>query len=138
MILITEIQPQDVGRRIRLEGIILSKGNIEPILQKGTFKCQSCLRVSEVEEKTSTPYQPEVCIECGGKTFELLPNESKFTEKQILQLQIISREEPLQVILYDSLCSESYTIGTPLLLEGTLCVAFDTQNYYYVNVEEIL
>lgn len=132
------ITPDNVETKIKLTGTITTINQPEPLIETAVFKCKSCMRTYEVQQKTTIVYEPEICKECGANNFKLIPLESIYTEKQ--ELTITSRDgrnEEIKIILYGNNCSKTYNLYDTVIITGILHVKLDTPNYYYIQVMEI-
>lgn len=106
-----EVSSRYMGNLISTEGIIKSVNKARPRIKKALFECRGCMKLHEVEQRSSKLIaQPSLCSECGGRSFRLLQSESEYvdTQKCILtnfKQDLGERDEPvsLPVILEDDI-----------------------------------
>lgn len=81
-----------IGHLISTTAMVKRVSQIMPRISIAKFECKSCMKIHLVEQDSSTISGPALCKECGGKSFELLKEESKYINTQLLLL-----EEPLEL-----------------------------------------
>lgn len=144
-----EVSSRYMGNLISTEGIIKSVNKARPRIKKALFECRGCMKLHEVEQRSSKLIaQPSLCSECGGRSFRLLQSESEYvdTQKCILtnfKQDLGERDEPvsLPVILEDDIVKK-LLVNDNVRLTGIL-KAFenkkgDFENYLLVNNIEYL
>ena len=111
-----------VGFFVAFDGIIEEIDNPAPQIRMGIFECKGCMRLHEVEQYSgNTIIEPSLCYECGGRSFRLLQEESKYVDTQRINVGNNATSRKLQVILDDDLTSwDDYTIGQHIRFTGTL------------------
>lgn len=77
-----------IGRFTQTQGIIQGIYPIRPKIKKAVFECRGCMRLHEVEQSpnTNSILEPNLCSECGGRSFRLLKNESTQINERLLLL----------------------------------------------------
>ncbi|WP_405285993.1 hypothetical protein [Methanobrevibacter sp.] len=114
-----------MGKFVSIDGII--KKVEEPYMRLGTalFECPACYKLYEVEQNNNNLIEPSLCIECGGRSFRLLYDESKYIDVQKLIIGMdmghnkTSRE--LLIFLEDDLISQDgYKVGQHIRFTGVL------------------
>jgi len=135
---INDITPEHVGDIVTIEGSVDVARLPEPVIDTGLFECKSCMRLHEVKQNSEDIRQPAVCTECGGRTFKLLTNESKFTESQRITVRIDTIPYPIAVMLTGSRCDYNrYDTGDKVIFRGVLMVDFKGKlNEYYLKYAE--
>ena len=119
-----EINSHDVGKVITTQAVITHVTKPTPSWLAAVFECRYCMRLYEVEHKpTSCLREPAVCQECGGRSFKVLPDESKFQDTQELTISTKNTTKTMKITLVDG--DTSYDLYRPnqeIKLEGQLKV----------------
>ena len=139
-----------IGTFVSADGIVRKTDEIRPRIETGVFECRGCMRLHEVEQTSSnTIIEPSLCSECGGRSFRLLQEESKYIDTQTARMQeplenLSGGTEPKQMlmILEDDLVDE-LNPGDKVRITGTLKTFREERsgkfkNYIYVNHIEAL
>lgn len=138
-----------IGKFIAVDGIVRKTDEIRPRIINATFECRSCMRLHEVPQNSTLISEPAICQECGGRSFRLLQEESKFMDTQTTKLQeplenLSGGEQPRQilVVLEDDMVDE-LTPGDIVRITGQLKTVRDEKtkrfkNYIYGNYIEPL
>ncbi len=143
------LRSEYIGKLIAVDGIVRKTDEIHPRIINAVFECRSCLRIHEVEQKTTMIHEPAVCQECGGRSFKLLQDESVYMDTQTVRLQeplenLSGGDQPRQinVILEDDMV-DTLAPGDKIRITGVLKTARDEKtkrfnNYIYGNFIEPL
>lgn len=131
--LLREIDADDIGRFITTTAMVRNITQIQLTLTKAVFVCRGCGKIHEVniiDEKIGAPGK---CIDCGGKSYELIQESSEYENYKYLKL-----EEPIELRISGDtrefkgkikgyLASPQYTIkaGDICELAGFVNVDFD-------------
>ena len=134
-----------IGTFVSADGIVRKTDEIRPRIETGVFECRGCMRLHEVEQTSSnTIIEPSLCSECGGRSFRLLQEESKYIDTQTARMQeplenLSGGTEPKQMlmVLEDDLVDE-LNPGDKVRITGTLRTFREERsgkfkNYIYVN-----
>ena len=134
-----------IGKFVSADGIVRKTDEIRPRIETGVFECRGCMRLHEVEQTSSnTIIEPSLCSECGGRSFRLLQEESKYIDTQTARMQeplenLSGGTEPKQMlmVLEDDLVDE-LNPGDKVRITGTLRTFREERsgkfkNYIYVN-----
>ena len=134
-----------IGTFVAADGIVRKTDEIRPRIETGVFECRGCMRLHEVEQTSSnTIIEPSLCSECGGRSFRLLQEESKYIDTQTARMQeplenLSGGTEPKQMlmVLEDDLVDE-LNPGDKVRITGTLKTFREERsgkfkNYIYVN-----
>ena len=116
-----------IGKFVSVEGIVRKTDEIRPRIETGVFECRGCMRLHEVEQtNTNTIVEPSLCTECGGRSFRLLQEESRYIDTQTARVQeplenLSGGTEPKQIliILEDDLV-DVLNPGDKVIITGTL------------------
>ncbi|KZX15038.1 MCM2/3/5 family protein [Methanobrevibacter cuticularis] len=134
-----------IGKFVSVEGIVRKTDEIRPRIETGVFECRGCMRLHEVEQPNgNNMVEPSLCTECGGRSFRLLQEESKYIDTQTARVQeplenLSGGTEPKQIliILEDDLV-DVLNPGDKVLITGTLKTFREERsgkfkNYIYAN-----
>ena len=122
LILLQSLNSNYIGSFVSYDGIIEEVNEPSPRIGIAVFECVGCMRLHEVEQTSDrTILEPSLCGECGGRSFRLLQEESKYINTQIVVTGSRDTSRKLQVILEDDLTSwDDYNIGQYIRFTGTL------------------
>ena len=134
-----------IGTFVAADGIVRKTDEIRPRIETGVFECRGCMRLHEVEQTSGNHIvEPSLCSECGGRSFRLLQEESKYIDTQTARMQeplenLSGGTEPKQMlmVLEDDLVDE-LNPGDKVRITGTLKTFREERsgkfkNYIYVN-----
>ena len=134
-----------IGTFVSADGIVRKTDEIRPRIETGVFECRGCMRLHEVEQSSGNRIiEPSLCSECGGRSFRLLQEESKYIDTQTARMQeplenLSGGTEPKQMlmVLEDDLVDE-LNPGDKVRITGTLKTFREERsgkfkNYIYVN-----
>lgn len=134
-----------IGTFVAADGIVRKTDEIRPRIETGVFECRGCMRLHEVEQTSGNHIvEPSLCSECGGRSFRLLQEESKYIDTQTARMQeplenLSGGTEPKQMlmILEDDLV-DKLNPGDKVRITGTLKTFREERsgkfkNYIYVN-----
>ena len=134
-----------IGKFVAADGIVRKTDEIRPRIETGVFECRGCMRLHEVEQTSSNVIlEPSLCNECGGRSFRLLQEESKYIDTQTARMQeplekLSGGTEPKQMLLTleDDLV-DTLNPGDKVRITGTLKTFREERsgkfkNYLYVN-----
>ncbi|WP_432645517.1 minichromosome maintenance protein MCM [Methanobrevibacter sp.] len=134
-----------IGTFVSADGIVRKTDEIRPRIETGVFECRGCMRLHEVEQSSAnTIIEPSLCSECGGRSFRLLQEESKYIDTQTARMQeplenLSGGTEPKQMlmVLEDDLV-DKLNPGDKVRITGTLKTFREERsgkfkNYIYVN-----
>lgn len=120
------LRSEYIGKFIAVDGIVRKTDEIHPRIMSAVFECRSCMRIHEVEQKSNIIHEPAVCQECGGRSFKLLQEESRYMDTQTVKLQeplenLSGGDQPRQIniVLEDDLV-DTLTPGDKIRITGTL------------------
>ena len=134
-----------IGTFVAADGIVRKTDEIRPRIETGVFECRGCMRLHEVEQTSASRIiEPSLCSECGGRSFRLLQEESRYVDTQTARMQeplenLSGGTEPKQMlmILEDDLV-DKLNPGDKVRITGTLKTFREERsgkfkNYIYVN-----
>ena len=143
------LRSEFIGKFIAVDGIVRKTDEIHPRIMSAVFECRSCMRMHEVEQTSNIIHEPAVCQECGGRSFRLVQDESRYMDTQTVKLQeplenLSGGDQPRQIniILEDDLV-DTLAPGDKVRITGTLKTQRDERtkrfnNFIYGNYIEPL
>lgn len=143
------LRSEFIGKFIAVDGIVRKTDEIHPRIMSAVFECRICMRMHEVEQKSNIIHEPAVCQECGGRSFRLVQDESRYMDTQTVKLQeplenLSGGDQPRQIniILEDDLV-DTLAPGDKVRITGTLKTQRDERtkrfnNFIYGNYIEPL
>lgn len=84
------IDPCDIEHLVSLKGIVIRVSDLVPDMQSALFRCtvEDCKQEMQVPLSHWAIDEPTKCEGCGGNhTFQIVHNDSTFTDRQLLKLQ---------------------------------------------------
>ena len=145
IIALKDLLSKYIGTFVAADGIVRKTDEIRPRIETGVFECRGCMRLHEVEQTSGNRIiEPSLCSECGGRSFRLLQEESKYIDTQTARMQeplenLSGGTEPKQMlmVLEDDLVDE-LNPGDKVRITGTLKTFREERsgkfkNYIYVN-----
>ena len=142
---LSDLLSKYIGNFVSADGIVRKTDEIRPRIETGVFECRGCMRLHEVEQTSGNRImEPSLCSECGGRSFRLLQEESKYIDTQSARMQeplenLSGGTEPKQMlmVLEDDLVDE-LNPGDKVRITGTLKTFREERsgkfkNYIYVN-----
>ncbi len=142
---LSKLLSEYIGNFVSADGIVRKTDEIRPRIETARFECRGCMRIYDIEQSTGdniTP--PSLCPECGGRSFRLVLEESKYIDTQSARMQeplenLSGGTEPKQMlmVLEDDLVDE-LNPGDKVRITGTLKTFREERsgkfkNYIYVN-----
>ena len=109
-----ELSSRHIGNLISIKGIIKNVSEDTPRIETAVFECRGCMRISDVDQTSGKNLkEPSLCPECGGRSFRLLQEESKYIDTQLAILsnsyeEFSERELPteIEVLFEDDLVNK--------------------------------
>ena len=132
-----------IGELVEITGNIKSIRKDKPKLITGVFECRNCMNLHTVDQNTKSNnlLTPNLC-KCGGRSFRLLPEESIYTDLQVLTirepLESIINNEPKEkeVIVTDELVDKARA-GAEVKLTGIFTTTTDKDTDYIIEANNI-
>ena len=142
---LSDLLSKYIGDFVSADGIVRKTDEIRPRIETGVFECRGCMRLHEVEQTSGTNIiGPSLCSDCGGRSFRLLQEDSKYIDTQSARMQeplenLSGGTEPKQMlmVLEDDLV-DGLSPGDKVRITGTLKTFREERsgkfkNYIYVN-----
>ena len=131
-----------VGSLVVLDDVVIvDVKKPKPILDTAVFECKGCLHLHEiVQTSIDSVLEPSFCYECGGKSFRLLQDVSKFEERQLLTVSVDGTSKKLILCLHDDDCSyDKYYVGNHVSVTGILKTYKEKDGFeYYFDCNNIV
>lgn len=91
--LLHDLDTEHIGEFISTAAMIKNITSIKARIKHAVYECRGCMRLTEIGQKEGEMLvEPNVCMDCGGRSFRLLPEESVFVNYRYVKL-----EEPLEL-----------------------------------------
>jgi replicative DNA helicase Mcm len=88
-----ELDTDHIGNFISTTAMVKNITPIQARIKRAIYECRGCMRLHEIQiPEGSAIITPSLCVECGGKSFRLLSDESEFIDCRFAKL-----EEPLEL-----------------------------------------
>ena len=139
-----------IGTFISTKGIIKEVRDFRPRIETAVFECRSCMRLSKVKQNVGNNIlEPSLCAECGGRSFRLLQDESKYIDTQSAIIsdfreELSEREDLTELLLvFEDDLIKKLRVGDYVNIVGTLLTFRKKSNgklkiFLYVNHIEYL
>lgn len=89
------LNPEDMDQLITVSGMVIRCSDIIPEMRDAFFRCIVCSYTTIVEIDRGNIAEPTLCPHCNtNHCFELVHNQSHFTDKQVTKLQESPEEMP--------------------------------------------
>lgn len=89
------LNPEDMDQLITISGMVIRCSDIIPEMRDAFFRCIVCSYTTIVEIDRGNIAEPTLCPHCNtNHCFELIHNQSHFTDKQLTKLQESPDEMP--------------------------------------------
>ena len=89
---LSDLLSEYIGNFVSADGIVRKTDEIRPRIETAKFECRGCARIQDVEQNSGTRIiEPSLCPDCGGRSFRLLQEDSKYIDTQSARMQ-----EPLE------------------------------------------
>jgi len=117
-----ELNSKYIGSFVSYDGIIEEVNEPSAKISIAIFECRGCMRLHEVEQTSGNKIiEPSICYECGGRSFRLLQEESRYVDTQLIVTGNKNTSHKLPVIFDDDLTSwDDYSIGQHIRFTGIL------------------
>src|SRR5438093_5913014 len=89
-----EINADVINKLISVPGMVVRTSEIKPLAKKIAFACLNCNTLNEALLKGLTLKKPTSCTNCNAKELEMDPENSSFTDFQLVRLQELPEDLP--------------------------------------------
>ena len=138
---IKSLDSRYIGTMINITGILVAVEEPSTRIETGIFECRGCMRLHDIEQTSRIHItEPSLCSECGGRSFRLLQEESRYIDTQTFRLKFKDTSRELILILEDDLCDhDNYKVGQMVNVTGISKIIFlETTLNYLMIIFQIL
>ncbi|MGC1262393.1 MAG: ATPase, partial [Nitrososphaeraceae archaeon] len=89
-----EISADLINKLISVPGMVVRTSEIKPLAKKLAYACLNCNTLNEAQLKGLTLKKPMRCTQCSEKELEMDPENSFFTDFQLVRLQELPEDLP--------------------------------------------
>ena len=89
-----EINADVINKLISVPGMVVRTSEIKPLAKKIAYACLNCNTLNEALLKGLTLKKPTRCTQCSEKELEMDPENSFFTDFQLVRLQELPEDLP--------------------------------------------
>jgi replicative DNA helicase Mcm len=89
-----EISADLINKLISVPGMVVRTSEIKPLAKKLAYACLNCDKLNEARLKGLTLKKPTRCNQCSEKELELDPENSFFTDFQLVRIQELPEDLP--------------------------------------------
>ena len=89
-----EINADVINKLISVPGMVVRTSEIKPLAKKIAYACLNCNTLNEAQLKGLTLKKPTRCTQCSEKELEMDPENSFFTDFQLVRLQELPEDLP--------------------------------------------
>src|SRR5437867_1328051 len=89
-----EINADVINKLISVPGMVVRTSEIKPLAKKIAYACLNCNTLNEAQLKGLTLKKPTRCTNCSEKELEMDPENSFFTDFQLVRLQELPEDLP--------------------------------------------
>lgn len=84
-----EADSNKIGNLIQVKGVVKGLGLHQTKINTAVYECNGCMRYHTVKQNMNNNklISPSMCSECGGRSFRLVEEESKYTDVRELILE---------------------------------------------------
>lgn len=81
---ILNVGADSIDKFVKINGSIIAMTDLELKVDTAIFECRSCFRIHEIKQENNFISEPSVCVECSGRQFKLLVDESKYVDARTI------------------------------------------------------
>jgi len=89
-----EISADLINKLISVPGMVVRTSEIKPLAKKLAYACLNCNTLNEAQLKGLTLKKPTRCTQCSEKELEMDPENSIFTDFQLVRIQELPEDLP--------------------------------------------
>jgi replicative DNA helicase Mcm len=89
-----EINADVINKLISVPGMVVRTSEIKPLAKKIAYACLNCNTLNEAPLKGLTLKKPTRCTQCSEKELEMDPENSYFTDFQLVRIQELPEDLP--------------------------------------------
>ena len=89
-----DINAEVIDKLIGVSGMVVRSSEVKPLAKKIGYRCLNCDAISEAQLKGLSLRKPTKCMNCSEKELEMDPENSIFTDFQLVRLQELPEDLP--------------------------------------------
>ena len=89
-----DINAEVIDKLIGVSGMVVRSSEVKPLAKKIGYRCLNCDAINEAQLKGLSLKKPTKCINCSEKELEMDPENSIFTDFQLVRLQELPEDLP--------------------------------------------
>ena len=89
-----DINAEVIDKLIGVSGMVVRSSEVKPLAKKIGYRCLNCDAINEAQLKGLSLRKPTKCINCSEKDLEMDPENSIFTDFQLVRLQELPEDLP--------------------------------------------
>jgi replicative DNA helicase Mcm len=89
-----DINADVIDKLIGVSGMVVRSSEVKPLAKKIGYRCLNCNTINEAQLKGLVLKKPLKCINCSEKELEMAPENSIFTDFQMVRLQELPEDLP--------------------------------------------
>src|SRR6476661_3415654 len=89
-----DINAEVIDKLIGVSGMVVRSSEVKPLAKKIGYRCLNCDAINEAQLKGLSLRKPTKCINCSEKELEMDPENSIFTDFQLVRLQELPEDLP--------------------------------------------
>ena len=89
-----DINADIIDKLIGVSGMVVRSSEVKPLAKKIGYRCLNCNTINESQLKGLALKRPLRCINCSEKELEMDPENSSFTDFQMVRLQELPEDLP--------------------------------------------
>ena len=89
-----DINADVIDKLIGVSGMVVRSSEVKPLAKKIGYRCLNCNIINEAQLKGLLLKKPLKCINCSEKELEMAPENSIFTDFQMVRLQELPEDLP--------------------------------------------
>src|SRR5687767_9273349 len=89
-----DINAEVIDKLIGVWGMVVRSSEVKPLAKKIGYRCMDCHSINEAQLKGLLLKKPTKCVNCAEKELEMDPENSIFTDFQLVRLQELPEDLP--------------------------------------------
>lgn len=89
-----DINAEVIDKLIGVSGMVVRSSEVKPLAKRISYHCLNCNTINETQLKGLVLRKPLKCINCSEKEFEMDPENSIFSDFQMVRLQELPEDLP--------------------------------------------
>src|ERR671918_417304 len=89
-----DINAEVIDKLIGVWGMVVRSSEVKPLAKRIGYRCMNCQTINEAQLKGLLLKKPSKCVNCAEKELEMDPENSIFTDFQLVRLQELPEDLP--------------------------------------------